>query len=49
VLPRNAGAIWRGRRCQTGQVIAIDPGQENGVADKKDCAQALSLLQPFHV
>jgi hypothetical protein len=28
VLPRNAGAIWRGRRCQTGQVITIDPGQE---------------------
>jgi AraC family ethanolamine operon transcriptional activator len=28
VLPRNAGARWRGRRCQTGQVITIDPGQE---------------------
>jgi hypothetical protein len=28
VLPRNAGAIWRGRRCQTGQVVTIDPGQE---------------------
>jgi AraC family ethanolamine operon transcriptional activator len=28
VLARNAGAIWRGRRCQTGQVITIDPGQE---------------------
>jgi AraC family ethanolamine operon transcriptional activator len=28
VLPRNAGAIWRGRRCKTGQVITIDPGQE---------------------
>lgn len=28
VLPSNAGAIWRGRRCQTGQVITIDPGQE---------------------
>src|SRR5215472_7926578 len=28
VLPTNAGAIWRGRRCETGQVITIDPGQE---------------------
>jgi hypothetical protein len=28
VLPSNAGAVWRGRRCQTGQVITIDPGQE---------------------
>jgi AraC family ethanolamine operon transcriptional activator len=28
VLPRNAGAIWRGRRCQTGQVVTIDPGQD---------------------
>jgi hypothetical protein len=28
VLPRNAGALWRGRRCQTGQVVTIDPGQE---------------------
>src|SRR5262249_48938639 len=28
VLPRNAGALWRGRRCQTGQVITLDPGQE---------------------
>src|SRR5262249_18738585 len=28
VLPRNAGAIWRGRRCQTGQVVTLDPGQE---------------------
>ena len=28
VLPRNAGALWRGRRCQAGQVITIDPGQE---------------------
>jgi AraC family ethanolamine operon transcriptional activator len=28
VLPRNAGAIWRGRRCKTGQVVAIGPGQE---------------------
>jgi AraC family transcriptional regulator, ethanolamine operon transcriptional activator len=28
VLPRNAGAIWRGRRCKTGQVVTIDPGQE---------------------
>jgi AraC family ethanolamine operon transcriptional activator len=28
VLPRNAGAIWRGRRCQAGQVVTIDPGQE---------------------
>src|SRR5262249_39074836 len=28
VLPRNAGAIWRGRRCETGQVVTIDPGQE---------------------
>ena len=25
VLPRNAAARWRGRRCQTGQVITIDP------------------------
>jgi AraC family ethanolamine operon transcriptional activator len=28
VLPSNAGAIWRGRRCKTGQVVTIDPGQE---------------------
>jgi AraC family ethanolamine operon transcriptional activator len=28
VLPRNAAATWRGRRCQTGQVVTIDPGQE---------------------
>jgi AraC family ethanolamine operon transcriptional activator len=28
VLPRNAAAIWRGRRCKTGQVVTIDPGQE---------------------
>jgi AraC family ethanolamine operon transcriptional activator len=28
VLPRNAAAIWRGRRCQAGQVVTIDPGQE---------------------
>jgi AraC family transcriptional regulator, ethanolamine operon transcriptional activator len=28
VLPRNAGALWRGRRCKTGQVITLDPGQE---------------------
>ena len=28
VLPGNAGAIWRGRRCKTGQVVTIDPGQE---------------------
>jgi AraC family ethanolamine operon transcriptional activator len=28
VLPRNAGAIWRGQRCKTGQVVTIDPGQE---------------------
>src|SRR6516162_5793578 len=28
VLPRNEGAIWRGRRCQAGQVVTIDPGQE---------------------
>src|SRR5262249_35102378 len=28
VLPRNAGAIWRGRRCKSGQVITIDPRQE---------------------
>jgi len=28
VLPRNAGAIWRGRRCKKGQVVTIDPGQE---------------------
>jgi AraC family ethanolamine operon transcriptional activator len=29
VLPRNEGAIWRGRRCKSGQVITIDPGQES--------------------
>jgi AraC family ethanolamine operon transcriptional activator len=28
VLPGNAGALWRGRRCQAGQVVTIDPGQE---------------------
>jgi AraC family ethanolamine operon transcriptional activator len=28
VLERNAGALWRGRRCKTGQVVTIDPGQE---------------------
>jgi AraC family ethanolamine operon transcriptional activator len=28
VLPRNEGALWRGRRCETGQVVTIDPGQE---------------------
>src|SRR5262249_48169840 len=28
VLPSNAGALWRGRRCQMGQVITLDPGQE---------------------
>jgi AraC family ethanolamine operon transcriptional activator len=28
VLPRNEGSIWRGRRCKTGQVVTIDPGQE---------------------
>jgi AraC family ethanolamine operon transcriptional activator len=28
VLPRNEGALWRGRRCQAGQVVAIDPSQE---------------------
>ena len=28
VLPRNAGALWRGRRCQKGQVVTLDPGQE---------------------
>jgi AraC family ethanolamine operon transcriptional activator len=28
VVPRNAGAIWRGRRCKAGQVVTIDPGQE---------------------
>jgi hypothetical protein len=28
VLPRNAGALWRGRGCQAGQVVTIDPGQE---------------------
>ena len=28
VLPRNEGALWRGRRCKTGQVVVIDPGQE---------------------
>jgi hypothetical protein len=28
VLARNAGALWRGRRCTTGQVVTFDPGQE---------------------
>jgi AraC family ethanolamine operon transcriptional activator len=28
VVPRNAGAIWRGRRCKAGQVVTIDPSQE---------------------
>jgi AraC family ethanolamine operon transcriptional activator len=28
VLPRSEGALWRGRRCKTGQVVTIDPGQE---------------------
>ena len=28
VLPKTEGAIWRGRRCKTGQVVTIDPGQE---------------------
>jgi hypothetical protein len=28
VLPGNAAALWRGRRCQTGQLITIDPGQQ---------------------
>jgi hypothetical protein len=28
VLPRNAAARWRGRRCKSGQVVTIDPGQE---------------------
>jgi AraC family ethanolamine operon transcriptional activator len=28
VLPSNAAALWRGRRCKTGQVVTIDPGQE---------------------
>ena len=28
VLPKNEGALWRGRRCKTGQVVVIDPGQE---------------------
>jgi AraC family ethanolamine operon transcriptional activator len=28
VLPRNAGARWRGRRCQSGQVVTLDLGQE---------------------
>jgi AraC family transcriptional regulator, ethanolamine operon transcriptional activator len=28
VLPRNEGALWRGRRCKTGQVVTIDPTQE---------------------
>ena len=28
VLPRNEGALWRGRRCKKGQVVVIDPGQE---------------------
>jgi AraC family ethanolamine operon transcriptional activator len=27
VLPRNEGALWRGRRCKTGQFVTIDPGQ----------------------
>ena len=28
VLPRNEGAIWRGRRSKKGQVVTIDPSQE---------------------
>jgi AraC family ethanolamine operon transcriptional activator len=28
VLPRNEAAIWRGRRCKTGQVVTLDPAQE---------------------
>jgi AraC family ethanolamine operon transcriptional activator len=28
VLPQNEGALWRGRRCQAGQVVTIDPSQE---------------------
>jgi AraC family ethanolamine operon transcriptional activator len=28
VLPRNEAALWRGRRCKTGQVVTIDPAQE---------------------
>jgi AraC family ethanolamine operon transcriptional activator len=28
VLPRNEGALWRGRRCKPGQVVTIDPSQE---------------------
>jgi AraC family transcriptional regulator, ethanolamine operon transcriptional activator len=28
VLPRNEGALWRGHRCKTGQVVTIEPGQE---------------------
>jgi hypothetical protein len=28
VLPRNAAARWRGRRCKTDQVVTLDPGQE---------------------
>jgi AraC family ethanolamine operon transcriptional activator len=28
VLPRNEGALWRGRRCKTGQVVTLVPGQE---------------------
>ena len=29
VLPRNEGAFWRGRRLGIGQLVTIDPGQEN--------------------
>src|SRR5262249_55621630 len=28
VLPSNEGALWRGRRCKTGQLVTLDPGQE---------------------
>jgi len=28
VLPKNEGALWRGRRCKTGQVVTLVPGQE---------------------
>jgi AraC family ethanolamine operon transcriptional activator len=28
VLPKNEGALWRGRRCQTGQVVTLVPGQQ---------------------
>ena len=43
VLPRNVGAIWRGRRCKTGQVVTIDPAQEG---DHMSAADYLTVGLP---